>query len=100
LSLNVNDRKRCIFIKEWKCNIETDEIPLDVCRLCVEARKLHTMEARKITLSTKTAERAVFFRKKLQKLSQESAHAHETPRFVTPERFGRLGSQSRNSGRS
>jgi hypothetical protein len=31
-------RMRCIFVDEWICQIEVDEIPLEVCRLCVDAR--------------------------------------------------------------
>jgi hypothetical protein len=27
-----------IFPDEWKCGIETPEVPLEACRLCVEAR--------------------------------------------------------------
>ena len=30
---------RCIFVREKECPIEGDEIPLEVCRLCIEAAK-------------------------------------------------------------
>ena len=30
---------RCIFVKERECPIEGEEIPLEVCRLCIEAAK-------------------------------------------------------------
>jgi hypothetical protein len=32
---------RCIFVRDWMCPVEADEIPLEVCRICVEARKTH-----------------------------------------------------------
>jgi len=30
---------KCAFVSEWECKIETEEIPLEVCRACIEARK-------------------------------------------------------------
>jgi hypothetical protein len=30
---------KCVFVPEWECNIETEEIPLEVCKVCIEARK-------------------------------------------------------------
>jgi len=30
--------RRCWIIKDWICYVEQDEIPLEVCKLCVEAR--------------------------------------------------------------
>jgi len=30
---------RCIFVRDWICPVEADEVPLEVCRVCVEARK-------------------------------------------------------------
>ncbi len=37
-------KKKCVFIQDWKCPIETDEIPLEVCKLCLEARRLHSKQ--------------------------------------------------------
>jgi len=31
--------KGCIFVNGWMCPVNGDEIPLEVCRLCIEARK-------------------------------------------------------------
>ena len=31
--------KECVFVKGWMCPVNGDEIPLEVCRLCIEARK-------------------------------------------------------------
>ncbi len=39
-------KKACVFVPEWKCPIETDEIPLEVCKLCLEARKLQTKQVK------------------------------------------------------
>lgn len=30
----------CIFVDEWSCKIEGDEKPLEVCRVCLEAKKI------------------------------------------------------------
>ncbi len=37
-------KKKCVFVSDWKCPIETDEIPLEVCKLCLEARRLHSKQ--------------------------------------------------------
>jgi len=37
---------KCVFVHEWDCNIPTEEVPLDGCRLCILARKVHVMEKR------------------------------------------------------
>ena len=37
-------RMNCIFVSDWTCHVEVDEIPLEVCRLCVEARRIHATE--------------------------------------------------------
>jgi len=29
----------CVFVKSWTCPVESDDVPLEVCRICVEARK-------------------------------------------------------------
>jgi hypothetical protein len=46
---------KCVFVAEWKCPIETSEIPLEVCKLCLEARKLQSKQV-KITRQVKTVE--------------------------------------------
>lgn len=28
----------CFFVDDWKCKFEGDEIPLEVCKTCIEAR--------------------------------------------------------------
>jgi len=33
--------RNCVFVPDWICQMEVEEIPLEVCRLCVEARKIH-----------------------------------------------------------
>lgn len=30
----------CIFVEEWECGVDSDEIPLEVCRTCVKARSV------------------------------------------------------------
>jgi hypothetical protein len=34
-------RMNCMFVADWTCQLEVEEIPLEVCRLCVEARTSH-----------------------------------------------------------
>jgi len=29
---------KCWIIPEWDCHVEAEEIPLEVCKLCVETR--------------------------------------------------------------
>ncbi len=41
-------KKNCVFVQAWKCPIETEEIPLEVCKLCLEARRL---QAKQVTIS-------------------------------------------------
>lgn len=35
---------KCVFVAEWKCPIETPAIPLEVCKLCLEAKKLQSQQ--------------------------------------------------------
>jgi hypothetical protein len=45
-------KTKCVFIAEWECPIETSEIPLEVCKICLEARKVrskHVKITRQIT---------------------------------------------------
>ena len=46
---------KCVFVADWKCPIETSEIPLEVCKLCLEARKLQSKQV-KITRQVRTVE--------------------------------------------
>ena len=46
---------KCVFVADWKCPIETSEIPLEVCTLCLEARKLQSQQV-KITRQVRTVE--------------------------------------------
>jgi hypothetical protein len=39
-------RKTCVFVPNWKCPIETPEIPLEVCKLCLEARKIQSKQTK------------------------------------------------------
>jgi hypothetical protein len=48
-------KKNCVFVQEWKCPIETEEIPLEVCKLCLEARRLQSMQL-KISRQVEAAE--------------------------------------------
>lgn len=45
-SLEPSEQRRmnCVFVSDWICHVEVDEIPLEVCRLCVEARRVHATE--------------------------------------------------------
>jgi len=35
----------CIFVKDWACSVDGDDVPLEVCRICVEARKTKHLTA-------------------------------------------------------
>ena len=48
-------KKKCVFVQDWTCPIETDEIPLEVCKLCLEARKLQAKQV-KISRQIENAE--------------------------------------------
>jgi len=42
LEQQVTEVKRmCLFVPERPCDIDVDEIPLEVCKLCLEAWKVH-----------------------------------------------------------
>ncbi|MFW5946459.1 MAG: hypothetical protein ACOCTN_06275 [Candidatus Natronoplasma sp.] len=32
---------RCMFVDDWDCPVERDEFPLEICKICVEARSIH-----------------------------------------------------------
>ena len=38
--------RNCVFVPDWICQMEVEEIPLEVCRLCVEARKIASYQAK------------------------------------------------------
>lgn len=39
-------KAKCVFVKDWECPIETTEIPLEVCKVCLEARKLQSKQTK------------------------------------------------------
>ena len=41
-------KAKCVFVKDWECPVETPEIPLEVCKVCLEARKLQSKHAKVI----------------------------------------------------
>lgn len=41
---NMEERK-CPFIEGKECHVDTDEIPLEVCRLCIDAWKMKIAES-------------------------------------------------------
>jgi hypothetical protein len=47
LETSEHRRANCIFVSDWICNVEVDEIPIEVCRLCLEARRTHATESAK-----------------------------------------------------
>lgn len=57
-------KRRCVFI-EKPCNIEADEIPIEVCYLCIEAWRLSSIQAR----------------------SKELYHDKHKPKDLKPSRF-------------
>lgn len=48
-------KMKCVFVPNWICPIEPPEIPLEVCKLCLEARKLQSKQA-KISRQVETVE--------------------------------------------
>jgi len=44
-----------MFVAEWKCPVDTPEIPLEVCKVCLEARKIQSRNI-KITHNIKSGE--------------------------------------------
>jgi hypothetical protein len=49
------NKTKCVFVPKWKCPIEAPEIPLEVCKLCLEARKLQLKQV-KINRQVETVE--------------------------------------------
>jgi hypothetical protein len=47
-------KARCIFVKDWECPIETSEIPLEVCKVCLDARKLQSKQTKTIRQKLQT----------------------------------------------
>jgi len=33
-------RRQCIFVDDWSCSIKNKDIPLRVCEVCIDARKV------------------------------------------------------------
>jgi len=48
-------KMKCVFVAEWECPVETAEIPLEVCTVCLEARKIQSKHI-KITREIKSVE--------------------------------------------
>jgi len=44
--------RRCAFVWDWTCHVESEDIPLDVCRMCLEARRLRIEEASRVVKRT------------------------------------------------
>ena len=40
--------RRCAFVWDWTCHVEAEDIPLDVCRVCLDARRLRVEEAGRV----------------------------------------------------
>jgi len=34
------ERRQCIFVDDWSCSIKNKDIPLRVCEVCIDARKV------------------------------------------------------------
>lgn len=37
---------KCVFVPKWKCPVDTFEIPLEVCKVCLEARKIQSRNSK------------------------------------------------------
>ncbi len=47
----------CVFVEVWACPVDGDDVPLEVCRLCVEARTCHgDMLAKTVKRTVRKAE--------------------------------------------
>ena len=33
-------RRQCIFVDDWSCSIKNKDVPLKVCEVCIDARKV------------------------------------------------------------
>jgi len=42
MSMKSEEEWRCCFVPEWICRIHVKEIPLEVCKLCIKAKRLRT----------------------------------------------------------
>ena len=47
-------KSKCVFVKDWECPVETPEIPLEVCKVCLEARKLQSKQTKIIRQKPQT----------------------------------------------
>lgn len=68
-------RYQCIFVADWECRIETSEIPLEVCKICLEARKIHSQPT-KISRHIRTEVRPA---------ENEAPTETEVPQIVYPQ---------------
>ena len=68
-------RYKCIFIPDWNCPIETPEIPLEVCKICLEARKIHS---KPVTISRQVV------RAEARPAQKEALTESEVPQIVYP----------------
>jgi len=39
-------KMKCVFVAKWVCPVDTFEIPLQVCKVCLEARKIQSRNNR------------------------------------------------------
>lgn len=69
-------RNKCIFVPDWECPIETSEIPLEVCKICLEARKIHS---KPITISRHIV------RAEAKRAQKEEPLEAEVPQIVYPQ---------------
>lgn len=69
-------RYKCIFVADWECPIETPEIPLEVCKICLEARKIHS---KPITISRQIT------RAEAVRSQKEEPLEIEVPKIVYPQ---------------
>lgn len=54
--MSVEAKERlCAFVRDWKCHVEAEDIPLDVCRMCLDARRLHIEELGRVVKRTGVA---------------------------------------------
>jgi len=69
-------RNKCIFVPDWECSIEASEIPLEVCKTCLEARKVHS----KLVKITRHIIRA-----ETTSAQKEALLETEVPQIVSPQ---------------
>ena len=45
----------CLFVKDWDCSVEGEEFPLEICRVCLQARSA-AFEGKKVISRTAARE--------------------------------------------